>query len=71
MNTFLSLLAAAALILLVALPALIGFRIELRITRQIRAARAAERRREEQLAPSRPSPEPVRAHRGSFTPAGV
>ncbi|MCM2421527.1 hypothetical protein [Streptomyces sp. RKAG293] len=65
MNTFLGLLAAGALILLIALPALIGFGIELRISRQIRAARAAERRREEQSSPSRV---PAEATRGAFSP---
>ncbi|MCZ4095881.1 hypothetical protein C8250_027985 [Streptomyces sp. So13.3] len=65
MNTFLGLLAATALILLVALPALIGFRVELRISRQIRAARAAERRHEEQSASALRSAEPTR---GAFSP---
>ncbi|MFI9099364.1 hypothetical protein ACIGXA_02480 [Streptomyces fildesensis] len=65
MNTFLGLLAASALILLIALPALIGFGIELRISRQIRAARAAERRREERSAATRVPAEPTR---GAFSP---
>ncbi|MDJ0343245.1 hypothetical protein QMK19_13235 [Streptomyces sp. H10-C2] len=59
MNTFLGLVAATALFLLLALPALIGFRVELRISRQIRAARAAERRHEEQSAPTRSTFSPI------------
>ncbi|MDF9815551.1 hypothetical protein [Streptomyces sp. SPB162] len=73
MNTFLGFLAATALILLVALPALLGFRVELRISRQIRAARAAERRHEERSAAARPGGNPARRvgeelTRGSFSP---
>ncbi|MCZ4120164.1 hypothetical protein [Streptomyces sp. H39-S7] len=73
MNTFLGFLAATALILLVALPSLIAFRAELRISRQIRAARAAERRLEEQSATARTGGTPARRvgeelTRGSFSP---
>ncbi|MEU3465145.1 hypothetical protein ABZ721_35025 [Streptomyces sp. NPDC006733] len=65
MNTFLGYLAATALILLVALPSLIAFRAELRISRQIRAARAAERLHEERSAKARRAGELTR---GSFSP---
>jgi hypothetical protein len=73
MNTFLGFLAATALILLVALPSLIAFRAELRVSRQIRAARAAERRREERSATDRrpggtPTREAEELTRGSFSP---
>lgn len=65
MNTFLGFIAATALILLVALPSLIALRAELRVSRQIRAARAAERRLEERSSTDRRAAELTR---GSFSP---
>lgn len=65
MNTFLGFLAATSLILLVALPSLIAFHAELRISRQIRAARAAERLHEERSAADRRA---TALTRGAFSP---